>query len=78
MGMYPGIVYGSAAGRLYQLSGMLSYPALYVNDPLSPDTAKNDLKVSLSRYPSGYCSEWFAVIAGGKAYPVGETKTPAN
>lgn len=76
--MYPGILYGSAAGRLYQLSGIRSHPALYVNDPLTPDTAETDLKVSLSRYPSGYCSAWFAIIAGGKAYPAGETKTPAN
>ena len=46
---YSGIVYGSLRGRRWKLSGMRSQPGVYLKAPLLPVTAKNDLKVVLSR-----------------------------
>ena len=70
----PGIVRPEAVGRLYQLSGMRSWPSWWTKLPGVPVTAKKDIKVSRVSVPSGFSAEWFDIRLMMKLWAAGGTR----
>lgn len=53
----PGMEYSSPIASLYQLSGIFSWPTVYLKLPDLPVIEKNDIRVSLVKLPCGNSSD---------------------